>query len=370
MATEEAGEARNERDSLIHGLMRAAPDPLILVNRQGLIRFANPQAEQVFGYLTGELPGKPFEILMAERFRADQARLREALFRTPPLRATGGGPELAALRKDGVEFPVELSLSLLTVGKSPYAMTVVRDVSERQNLRRLKDEFLTMMSHELRTPLNFIMGFASLLDDEIDGPLNQRQHDHLHKVLAGADRMLTLVTNLIEMSNMASGNFHLNRSPTPYAAVVSEAVSGLKALAVEKRIEIAVEEDVGGEVWIDGPRVVQMLMNLVDNAIKFSPEGGEVGVRAWLREGALVTEVSDTGIGIASEDIPKLFKRFEQLDMSYTRQFGGTGLGLAICKTIAEAHGGEIGISSAPGRGSTFWFSLPLAAAAPEADRA
>lgn len=236
--------------------------------------------------------------------------------------------------------------------------------SMTEDLRRadsVKDEFLAVVSHELRTPLNFIMGFASVLDDGLAGPLNPKQRDFVARILGGAERMLLLVNNLLDMSQMAAGKFRLAEGSADYRNLVNEVMDTLVVVAQDKGIKLESDIQVDGKIQADPDRLVQVLTNLVGNAIKFTPSGGIVRVRALVMDGQLLTEVVDTGIGIMLEDMPKLFTRFGQLDMSSTRSAGGTGLGLSISKGIVEAHGGTIGVSSTPSEGSTFWFKLPLA---------
>ncbi len=348
-----------ERNALFQGILDATPDSTILVNDRGQIMVSNPQTVREFGYSLDELVGKPVEILMPERFRHGHPALRQGFFREPRMRAMGSGLELSARRKDGTEFPIEVSLSPLEFGGRPYVLAVIRDITERKQVDRMKDEFLSVISHELRTPLNFITGFASLMDDEAVGPVGEVQHSYLKRILEGADRMLILVNNLLDASQMAAGKFRLSRSVTEYPPVVKSAVSSLLPLAKAKTIAITVDLDAPGEIQLDGQRIIQVLGNLLDNAIKFSAEGGNILVKACVRDAMLITEVHDGGPGIAPEDRPKLFRRFGQIDMSDTRRSGGTGLGLSISKAIVEAHGGQIGVESPPGKGSIFWFSLP-----------
>jgi|GEM_PF-2204584 PAS domain S-box len=228
---------------------------------------------------------------------------------------------------------------------------------------RYKDEFLSVISHELRTPLNFITGFASILDDEVAGPLNETQHEYLAKILSGSDRMLSLVNNLLDMSRLQAGKLSLLLEPTDYEPLVEEVVQTLKPLADDRSVALHTEIVADRMLAIDPQRIVQVLTNLVDNAIKFSPKGSQVRIRAFVQGKSapeLVTQVIDKGEGISAEDLPRLFQRFQQADMSSTRKAGGTGLGLSIAKALVEAHGGTIGVQSEPGKGSTFWFALPL----------
>ncbi|MFN3428654.1 MAG: MHYT domain-containing protein [Candidatus Sericytochromatia bacterium] len=240
--------------------------------------------------------------------------------------------------------------------------------SYRERLRReqdlLKDRFLSVLSHELRTPINAILGFGSILEDGVAGPLNPEQQRYIRKLTDGAEHMLALVSDLLDMSRIQAGKFSLNPAPMTLEPVVEDVLGNLCALADQRRLtlENAVGPGLPGLV-ADTQRVRQVLTNLVGNAIKFTPEGGRVTVTA-MRDGQGVrVEVIDTGVGISPEDQRRLFNPFTQLDMSATRQAGGTGLGLSIAKALVEAHGGRIGVESAVGAGSRFWFILPLRAA-------
>jgi PAS domain S-box-containing protein len=254
-------------------------------------------------------------------------------------------------------------LLVMDVDVSEWAEKERRTQSELRELRVLdqyKDEFLSVISHELRTPLNFIMGFASLLDDEAGGALNDRQHEFVDKILNGADRMLILVNDLLDVAKIKAGRLDLAPVPTPYQPLVDEVLATMKPLADDRGLTLTKDVAIDVLPCLDATRVIQVLTNLVNNAIKFTPPGGVVSVKAHLSDGELVTQVTDSGVGIAPDDIPKLFERFRQLDMSSTRAAGGTGLGLAISKALVEGHGGQIGVLSELGRGSTFWFSLPV----------
>jgi signal transduction histidine kinase len=237
----------------------------------------------------------------------------------------------------------------------------LRDSNEQlRQADRYKDEFLSVISHELRTPLNFITGFASVLADEISGPLNPAQRAQMANILNGADRMLLLVNDLLDFAKLHSGKFDLAPAPTAYAPLVHEAIALMAPIAAQKGVTLTAGDVASRVIPCDGGRLIQVLTNLLSNAIKFTEPGGRVTVHASLRGAEVLTRVADTGCGIAAADVPKLFHRFQQLEMGSTRKAGGTGLGLAISKALVEAHGGHIGVESTLGVGSTFWFSLPL----------
>ncbi|HEY9854888.1 MAG TPA: ATP-binding protein, partial [Stenomitos sp.] len=224
---------------------------------------------------------------------------------------------------------------------------------------RYKDEFLSVISHELKTPLNFIMGFASILGDEVNGPLNEQQRLEVQRIQEGSVRLLELINDLLDMGQMAADKFQLTLTEEPFGDLVHEALLQLRPLAEHRRQQLDADIRIARPLMVDHRRIRQVFSNLVGNAIRFTPEGGRILVRATQQPRGIRVEVFDTGPGIAPEDVGKVFTLFKQLDMSPTRPVGGTGLGLCISKALVEAHGGRIGVDSKPGEGSCFWFELP-----------
>ncbi len=379
--SKQAYEALQKAEQTFRRILEASPDPMILVDPEGRITLVSPQTEKVFGYSQEELVGQTVELLMPKRYRGVHAHHLRSFFATPRMRPMGSGLELSAERKDGTEFPIEVSLSPLENAEQPTVLAVIRDITERKQAEaaiaqrsaeleeanealrtadRYKDEFLSVISHELRTPLNFITGFASILDDEVAGELNAQQHEYIQKIMNGADRMLELVNNLLDMSRIQAGKLHIEPEVAAYAPIVEEAIAPLRSLSDQKGLTLTLDIRENPDLVVDARRLTQVLTNLVDNAIKFTPKDGQITVRVRRDENDLLTEIEDTGPGIAPESIPKLFRPFSQVDMSSTRRVGGSGLGLTISKALVEAHGGRIGVRSTPGEGSTFWFTLPL----------
>ncbi|MBM3270891.1 MAG: HAMP domain-containing histidine kinase [Candidatus Sericytochromatia bacterium] len=229
----------------------------------------------------------------------------------------------------------------------------------------LKDQFLSILMHELRTPLNYVTGFGSLLQDEASGSLNPVQQGHLERILAGAEALERLVDDLLDMGQIQAGRFKVHPEPGSVAEVVLDVVTGLAPVADARGIELV--NRVGADspdAHFDRVRVGQVLGNLVGNALKFTPEGGHVEIRAREEGDFLLCEVFDDGPAIPPEARDKVFDRFAQLDRASTRRVSGVGLGLAICKAIVEAHGGRIGVAGDNEAGTTLWFTLPLAAPA------
>ncbi|HEY9765743.1 MAG TPA: ATP-binding protein, partial [Chroococcales cyanobacterium] len=248
-----------------------------------------------------------------------------------------------------------------TMNLSSLNEELQKAVHELKDADRFKDEFLSVISHELRTPLNSIMGFGSILDDEVAGNLTERQHDYLRKILSGSETLLTIVNNLLDMSRIQAGKLTLLKTSVDFPQLAAEVLASLTPLFNAKRHQLVNEISPGlPELEADPQYLSQVLRNLLNNAIKFTPEGGTLVVRAFREGENLRCEVKDNGIGIKKEDIPRLFQPFSRLEAQPSVRTRGTGLGLSITKSLIEAHGGKFGVESEWGKGSTFWFTLPL----------
>jgi signal transduction histidine kinase/CheY-like chemotaxis protein len=230
-----------------------------------------------------------------------------------------------------------------------------------QEATRLKSEFLANMSHELRTPLNAIIGFAELMHDGKVGHVSALHRDCLNDILTSSRHLLQLINDVLDLSKVEAGKMEFRPEPVDVATVVGEVRDILRGLSAQKRIPLAVEVDPAlGQVFLDPGKMKQVLYNYLSNALKFTPEGGKVTVRARAEgEESFRLEVEDSGIGIRTEDMGRLFAEFQQLDASAAKAYPGTGLGLALTKRIVEAQGGRVGVASTPGRGSVFHAILP-----------
>jgi signal transduction histidine kinase len=272
------------------------------------------------------------------------------------------------------ELAIAISNARLYRSTEETSRELALKISELERANRMKAQFLANMSHELRTPLNSVIGFSEMLLIGALGPLADPQRDALETVSRNGRHLLGLVNDVLDLSKVEAGRMELHLAQTDVRAVISDVITGMESLIEAKGHEIALElGDAPLLLTADEMRVRQILYNLLSNAVKFTAAGGRITVRADQRRSSLPVpggrrierdavwvSVADTGIGIAPEDLPRLFTEFSQVDASLSRRFEGTGLGLALCRRFVEMHGGRIGVESAPGRGSTFWVELPL----------
>ena len=369
--------AIQEREEQFRALLEATPDALIISDDDGLIRIVNAQTERLLGYGREELVGQAIEMLVPERIRAGHPALRRRYLSSPGFRPMGSGLELTAVRKDGSEFAVEISLSPLKSpdGRGMLVCSSLRDITEHKRAQdelrlakeraveatRAKSAFLANMSHEIRTPMNGIMGMTELA---LDTDLTAEQRDYLNTVKSSAEALLSLLNDILDFSKIEAGRIELEPTEFLLRDAISDTLNPLALRAGSKGLELAydVHPDVPDALIGDVYRLRQILVNLVGNAIKFT-ERGEVVVSVGLAERTddellLEVRVRDTGIGIKPDAATRLFKPFEQAEASTTRKYGGTGLGLAISRQLVGIMGGEIRLESELGVGSTFRFTV------------
>lgn len=235
---------------------------------------------------------------------------------------------------------------------------VAHDVTETKNLEKMKQAFVAMVSHDLRSPLCSIQAYTELLEKGVYGELTEMGKDSLKNVNGSITRLIDLVSDLIDIERLESGNLQLNLAQVPVENLFEKAMQSVSALASTSEIAFQ-SEDNGLIVRADESRMVQVLVNLLSNAIKFSPKGGVVNLQASQTAETVVLSVSDSGRGIPVDQLSTIFERFKQVEASDSANRKGSGLGLSICKAIVEQHGGKIGVESQSGKGSRFWIELP-----------
>lgn len=234
-------------------------------------------------------------------------------------------------------------------------------VAELKLLEKVRQDFVANVSHELRTPLANIKGYAeTLLSGAIEDKKNAR--DFLQIIYKESDRLSKLIDDLLDLSKIESGKMKMTFSPVELKPIVLRVVDILKKVAIDKSIDINIAlPDNLPKLLSDEHRITQAILNLVDNAIKYTPSKGSVKISAYTSDGVIRVAIADTGIGIPKKDLPRIFERFYRVDKARSRELGGTGLGLSIVKHIAQAHGGDVYVKSSIGKGSIFSFTIPAA---------
>lgn len=372
------GETLQDRDRLFRLLVESVRDyAIFMLDTEGRITSWNPGAQRIKGYAAEEVLGRHFSIFFTEADRAagkPEAELRKA--------AADGRAEDEAwrVRRDGTAFWANVVISSLVeedrlIG---YAK-VTRDLTERmtaelrtrEDARRLaeaeaadraKSEFLTALSHELRTPLNAIAGYADLLLLGIRGPVTEQQADDLRRIKLSQQHLLAIINDLLNYSRIGSGTVNYSVERVALAAAVDAVLSMIGPQAAAKEIELVnAAADTQLAALADGAKVQQVMLNLLTNAVKYSPAGTVVTVSCGMAGDNVAVLVSDTGPGIPVEHLENIFEPFVQVGRTLTSSHEGAGLGLAISRDLARAMGGDITVDSEPGRGSSFTLSLPAA---------
>jgi len=241
------------------------------------------------------------------------------------------------------------------------AVFVFHDITELKRLEEIRKDFVANVSHELRTPISSIKGYAeTLLDGKVDGEDNVKEF--LSIIYQNSNRLANLIDDLLDLSKIESGKMKMEFEPLEILPIVNRCVSVLEKSAKDKSLSIKLDiPDELPRVLGDHKRLAQVFLNLLDNAIKYTPEGGSITISAASKEKITQIDISDTGIGISEKDLPRIFERFYRVDKAHSRELGGTGLGLSIVKHIVQAHDGQVWVQSMLGQGSTFSFTIPIA---------
>lgn len=351
-------------------LITSVGDGIYGVDRRGLITFVNPAAEHILGYPADELIGRPAYATFHTRAEDTASTAVEANYITGAIElgVRTSGEEDVYRRSNGREVPVEVTASPLTsAGGILGAVIVFRDVTERREVDRMKTEFISVVSHELRTPLTAIRGSLGLISGGAVGTLPPQAAHMVSIALESSERLTRLINDILDIEKIEAGTSPMDVGDHAVVDLIGAAVAGVQVLAFSAgvRLEVLAAD---GVVRADHDRVVQALLNLLGNAIKFSPPNTEIEIEAVESGEHVLFRVTDHGRGIPEDKLDRIFDRFEQVDSSDAREKGGTGLGLAISRSIVERHGGRIWAESAADEGATFRFTLPRAPAPSEPD--
>ncbi|MBA2764850.1 MAG: PAS domain S-box protein [Thermoleophilaceae bacterium] len=372
----EAALERGERQT--RQILATAHDAFVSIDGEGTIIDWNPQAEASFGWSREEALGRELATtIIPEGNREAHTRGLARFLETGEGKVVGKRLELTALNRDGYEFPVELTISPLMTDRGYIFNAFLRDISERKRATEdiadardlalqassTKSMFVATASHEIRTPINGVIGVSEML---LDTDLNDEQRGYAETIISSGEALVEIIDDLLDFSKIEAGRLDLDLADVDLRETIAQACSMLAVQARCKGLElvVVVDADVPALVRADAGRWRQVVANFVSNSIKFTAEG-EITVRASASRSTGSTtvvrlEVTDTGIGIEDTALGQLFEPYSQADGSTTRLFGGTGLGLAISKQLIELMGGQIGVESQIGRGSSFWFEVEV----------
>jgi len=341
----------------------SAIDAIVTLNPSGSIETVNAAAEAMFGYGAGELSRRDVSMLVdlaqdgegsfLSRLGASQGALQQGLLR-----------ELTGRRRDGETFPVDVALGAMELPTGTHVVAVIRDISERRRVEQMKDEFVSTVSHELRTPLTSIAGSLGLLAGGAAGELPDKAARLIGIAQANSQRLVRLINDILDIEKIESGKLQLDLKPLDLREIAERSIEGMRGFADGHGVTITFEPGPAAPVRGDSDRLIQVVTNILSNACKFSPTGGQVAVSVNPETRLARLSVVDNGPGIPDGFRARIFSKFAQADGSDSRSKGGTGLGLAIAREIAERHGGRLWFESTPGEGATFHLDLPLAVGA------
>jgi len=402
LAREEDARSQVRAERRFRQLLEAAPDAILEIDAAGEIVLVNAGAERLSGYSREELIGQNLEIMVPSELRGKHVYHRSNYWNQPATRPMGTGLVLNLQRKNGELVPVEISLSSVNYDGDMRVTAIIRDISERkraeQQIReiqerltaeltatnqelalrnqeieranKLKTEFVASMSHELRTPLHTIIGFAELVAEELEGPLNDKQKRFIGHIYKDSLHLLELINDVLDISRIEAGRLELRLSTFDLTAAIDEVMATIRPQALAKSLHLDEVVEPGVHLRADRVRFKEILYNLLSNAVKFTPDKGRISVRATVSEGFAYISVTDTGVGIPAGELESIFDKFYQVGSTTRGVKEGTGLGLAITKQLVEAHGGKVGVRSETGRGSSFHFSMPIEGVTEDGDAA
>lgn len=345
---------------LLNTILDNISDAIITIDAKGIIHTVNRTVESMFGYSASELIGSNVNILMGEPYHDMHDSYMSHYLSTGQAKVIGKSRELEAQRKNGETFEIELFVHDIGVDREHRFLGIIRDISERKYMDRVKSEFVSTVSHELRTPLTSIKGALGMINSGILGALPDKAKRMVELAHNNTERLILLVNDLLDMEKIQAGKIDLKLEKVNLTAIVKESVTMNQTYATNLKVSLVLQ-DTPPDYFVvaDASRMLQVMANLISNAAKYSPAGDEVRINICEDDGFIQVSVSDNGCGIPVEYHSKIFQKFSQLDASDSRQKGGTGLGLNITKAIVEHHGGRIDFVSEVNKGTTFFFKLP-----------
>jgi len=358
---EQTEEQLRERETRMRTLFENVVDGIITTNEQGIVESFNRAAEAMFGYTADEVIGKNVSMLTPASHRPRHDGYIKDYLKGRESRIMGAGREVEGIRKDGSAFPVDIAITEMWLGEDRHFCSIMRDITERKKVDRMKNEFVSTVSHELRTPLTSIRGALGLVGSGTAGELPEKAQPLVDIAAKNCDRLIRLINDILDIEKIEANKMEFELRPLALMPLVEHTVESNRMYAAEHGVNIVVSDELpGAMVLVDEDRFTQVLTNLLSNAAKFSPEGGTIGLATQARDGSVRVSVSDEGPGIPEEFRKHIFCKFSQADGSDTRKRGGTGLGLSITRAIVEKLGGQVSFETREGKGTTFHVDLPL----------
>jgi PAS domain S-box-containing protein len=358
---ERSGKEQKKAEERFRILLESAPDAMVIVGQDGRVALVNARTEELFGFVRSELVGREVDILLPERFREKDPLRPAGYLRDPSARPGSSSFELVGRRKDGTEFPIEITQSPLETEEGALVSSAIRDITERKRIEmaletsnRELEAFSYSVAHDLRAPLRGINGFSSALLEDCADKLDEQGKDYLRRIGAGSERMGLLIDALLALSRVS--RMELQRETVNLSRIAEAAIKQLRMSQPERVVEFVSQDDVLAE---GDPALLRAVFdNLLGNAWKFTAgrEVANIAFGTTEKDGAVVYYVKDNGAGFDMAYAGKLFIPFQRLHQA--SEFAGTGIGLATVQRIARRHGGEIWAEGIVGRGATFYFTL------------
>lgn len=368
-------------EASFRALAESAVDAIITTDARGHITYFNLGAERIFGYEAREMLGRSLTRLVPELMQEGQRTGFAKLLATGKLNVAAGAIELHGRHKDGSLIPLEPTLTSYQTADGTFFTAILRDITQRKQqaetlaqaladahaATKSKADFLAYMSHELRTPLSAVIGFSELLEVESADILSGEQREYVHWIVKSGRHLLQIINDTLDLSKIDAGKQLLNLERFDLCLAAEEGVNLIRPLAIAKNQTLSIQCD-PPTVWVTGDpgKIRQVITNLLANAVKFTPEMGQIDVKVVLLGDEVALSVTDNGPGIAPEDHPKVFLEFEQVDHVSTRDQKGTGLGMPLAYRLIHLHGGKLTLTSQLGQGATFTFTLHAPQRTPE----
>ncbi|MFN0304357.1 MAG: PAS domain S-box protein [Burkholderiales bacterium] len=347
-------------ENRLRAVIDTVVDGIITIDVDGVVQSFNPAAGRIFGYSAAEVTGRNVKMLMPEPFHGGHDGYLRNYLATGECKIIGKGREVTGRRKDGSTFPMELAVSHMEVNGARMFTGIVRDVTERKRIERIKNEFVSTVSHELRTPLTSIRGALSLLRGKHGAALPTEARKLVDIADRNSERLVLLINDILDLEKLEAERLVFDFKALDLGSLVKIALEANEGYAHRHGVRVRISEiPQGTAVHGDQHRLLQVFSNLLSNAIKYSRHGSEVVISVRRQNARHRISVQDHGRGIPPEFRSRMFQRFAQADGSDTREKGGTGLGLCVAKAIIERHGGTIDYVSEWGVGTEFFFELP-----------